>query len=97
MYGENLESYISKSSYWEKKSTVLQTQANTEIKWVFAENKDMKCVICMFEGKYIITTKSSHMNIMNHIEGKKTMSADWYNRKESRTEIAVDRILNMIF
>ena len=74
LYKENeqsdLDTYIDKSSFWEKKNTILEARSGKNIRWVFAENPDMKAIICLFRGWFIITTESSHKNIMNYIEGK---------------------------
>ena len=66
----NLDEYINKSAYWHKKSTYLGPPMGKTTKWVFAQNHDMKAIICLFRGWFIVCTKSSHDNIMNHIEGK---------------------------
>lgn len=85
---KDLNSYIDASAYWNKKHTILTLPEDREMKWVFAENKDMMSVICLFMGWYIICTESSHKNIMDFIEGKQFKKTKSNLSTKKRLEIA---------
>ena len=94
---KDLSTYVDKSLYWIKKTATLTTKGDIKIDWVFAHNKDMGCVICLFENNYIITTESSHENILNHIEGKPTHTVEWFNERDGEEELdPIEELLNSI-
>ena len=69
-----LDSYISASRYWNKKSVEItgrmEDHTDKKLKIVYAENKEMGAVITEYLGRMIITSGSSFENILKKIEGK---------------------------
>ena len=66
-----IDAYIDASQYWNKKTTQIKRPDGSIVKWVFAVNDEMESVICKYRDFFIITTKSSHENIMREIEGRR--------------------------
>ncbi|MCD6151310.1 MAG: hypothetical protein J7J70_06645 [Deltaproteobacteria bacterium] len=67
---DSINKYIKASVYWTKKSTNIIREYGKEVKWVFAVNEEMQAVICRYREWFIVTSISSHENIMREIEGK---------------------------
>ncbi len=72
---EKINEYVKKSSFWQMKTTEIDHLTyNGEfkaVKWTFAVNEQMQTVICTYRGWFIVTTVSSHENIMRELEGKR--------------------------
>jgi len=61
----DIEHYISVSAYWNLSETLVNN-----VRVVFAENESIKCVICKFKGKMVITTRSSFLRIIENIRAE---------------------------
>jgi len=69
-HSEDVDNYIGKSTYWEKKSVIVKSiHTKHDVKIVFAENKQMLSIVFQYLGYFIVTTKSSFENFLSEIEG----------------------------
>ena len=86
-----IDSYIDHSKYWRRRSVEFKSAEGTDIKYVFAENKEMMAIICFYKDRFIITSDSSFENILREFEGKPLVVKDQWN-----TPDAVDQILEIL-
>jgi len=73
----DVDRYIDKSQYWEKKSVTLKVfdptgllSKKAEQKIVYAQNEEMRSVIFSIDKDIYIATRSSFENYLNLLEGK---------------------------
>ncbi len=62
--------YIYKSKYWTKRTKTITTYNKKNIEITYACNEDVKMVIFNYNGKTIITTKSSFNRFLKYIENE---------------------------
>ncbi len=92
---KDLERYISASKFWVKKDTRIIAPNGDTVIWTFAVNDQMEAVICRYRGWFIVTTKTSHSNIMRELEGKYPWKPiQWDNPAVKKK--GTDKILNML-
>ncbi len=92
---KDLETYIDASEYWKKRSTQIITPSGQKVKWTFAINTQFQAVICRYRGWFIVTSISSHDNIMKELEGKSPWyPIQWDNKHQPKD--AVEQILELM-
>ena len=88
----DVDKYIDKSQYWEKKSVTIKVNVSTgllskkvEQKIVYAQNKEMRSVIFSIDEYIYIATRSSFENYLSLLEGKPIR--DWKDEKQTHIEM----------
>jgi len=89
---EEIDNYVDKSQYWEKKSVIISIDdvlsgmpGKAKQKIVFAENKEMHSIIFSIEETIYIATDSSFENYLNLLEGKRMEK--WKNDEPTKIEV----------